>query len=252
MNKDIILKRITNVLENRYKQKVCLTEILGGRDKNVYLAKLKNYEQFVVLCDKKNSLIHNYRTIQSNYLQKELYKNSVYVAKVMDIFEDDEIGVIACHQYLTGTQSRSLNAEIIKLCAISIAKLHNSDFAFKYYFRDFSYKYAFCGLEKFLNESFRCLRSFLVDKNWSKLKKGVCHHDLNLKNFIFCDNKAYLIDFDRGRYWPYVYEIERFFRNENSREYIKEFISGYESVRKLDKFEQQYLIDRFEELKDIF
>ncbi len=136
----------------RYNQKITLTEIPGGKDKKVYLAKLKNDKKFIVLCDKKNTLMQN----------------------------------------------------------------------------------------------------SLFDREYSKLETGVCHRDLNLGNFIFINNEAYLIDFDRYRLWPFVYEIKRFFIYEENRKFIKDFMTGYLRVRKINEFEQKYLIEKFKELKEIF
>ena len=252
MNNIIKQKRIAKVLSDKFNKKIHLTKILGGKDKDAYLATFDSNEKIIILTDKKNSISRNYRSLQSNYLQKDLYKQGEYVADVIDIFEKDEIGIISCHQYLEGKQMPFLNNYTAKLCGISIAKFHCGNIHIKYYFSKFSYSYVFYGLVKIMCVFLRNITNIIGDRNWLKLKKGICHRDLNLNNFIFMKNSAYLIDFDRARYWPYVYEIERFFRNENSKEYIKEFIIGYESVRKLDKFEQQYLIDRFEELKKIF
>lgn len=249
---NIILKNITEALEKRYNQKLELTEILGGKDKYVYIAKNDNNKKFVILCDKRNSLMRSYRTIRSNYLQKELYQHLVKVAQVIDIFEEKGIGIIACHEYIAGKQVKSFTPEIAIQCGEIIAKLHNSKIKPKYFIKGFSYKYFIPSVIKFLTDNIRLIKSMFFDKSCSKLPTGICHRDLNLGNFIFMDKEAYLIDFDRHRIWPFAYEIRRFFIYEENRKFVKDFMIGYLSVRKINKNEQDFLLTTFPELKDIF
>ena len=175
--------------------------------------------------------MRSYRTIRSNHLQKELYKNFVNVANVIDIFEEKGVGVIACHEYLDGKQVKSFTTEKAIQCGEVIAKLHNLQIKPQYFIKGFSFKYILSSSIKFLTDNIRIIENYLFDREYSKLEAGVCHRDLNLGNFIFINNEAYLIDFDRYRLWPFVYEIKRFFIYEENRKFIKDFMTGYLRVR---------------------
>ena len=70
---------------------------------------------------------------------------------------------------------------------------------------------------------------------------GICHYDLNLSNFIFNKDKVFLIDFDRWRYWPFVYELKRFIDMGQNCISAGEVVRGYESVRSLTLEEHRVL-----------
>ena len=81
----------------------------------------------------------------------------------------------------------------------------------------------------------------LSEPEWKNLPKGICHYDLNHNNFIFNNEKVFLIDYDRYRYWPYAYELARFLRNEENRKFADDFLQGYDSVRKLSNAEKKLI-----------
>ncbi|MBR5598508.1 MAG: phosphotransferase [Alphaproteobacteria bacterium] len=252
MTNIVKLKKMSTVLKNKYNKNIILNEILKGRDKDVYLATVSEQEKFIVLNEKKNTKMRNYRTLQSNYFQKELQKKGINVADVIDIFEEKTLGVIAIHKYLEGTQTDTFDTQKAILCGKIVAQIHNANIKIKYNMCDFSYKYAICAFIKGLRDFSRFYKTVICDKTGNKLPRGTCHRDLNLGNFIFINEDVYLIDFDRHSVCPFVYELRRFLDSEQNRYFTKDFMTGYLSMRNLNTDEQAYLLMMFPELKVLF
>ena len=74
---------------------------------------------------------------------------------------------------------------------------------------------------------------------------------MNLTNFIFIDKTAYLIDFDRHRIWPFVYELCRFLKGKENIDFAEDILKGYSSIRKFSEEERKYIIKKFPHLSEI-
>ena len=83
-----------------------------------------------------------------------------------------------------------------------------------------------------------------MKKDFRELPSGICHLDLTPNNFIFNSKGCFLIDFDKQKKQPYVYEIYRFLKNHYSAEKAQYLLRGYQSVRVLNEKEREYLILR--------
>lgn len=242
---------ISAILTQRYNQHIELTELRGGRDKDVYLAKKCNGQNFVVLVNKKNTIMRKYRTLLSNDFQKRIYDKGLEVPDVIDIFELNNGIIVACHTYLQGKQIENLDKNTAQQCGIVIAKMHNMVASGNNYYNKYPIKYVFCGLIKYIANKMRWIKDVIFDENWKKLPQGLCHRDLNLTNFIFIDNTAYLIDFDRHRLWPFVYELCRFLKGKENVNFAEDILKGYSSVRKFNDEEVKYIVKKFPHLSEI-
>lgn len=239
------------ILTQKYNQKIELKELREGRDKDVYLAERQNGDKFVVLVNKKNTIMRKYRTILSNDFQKRIYDKGLEVPDVIDIFELNNGMIVACHTYLKGRQIENLDKITAQQCGRAIAKMHNIVASGNNYYNKYPIKYIFCSILKKIINKVRSLKDNLTDKNWKKLPRGLCHRDLNLTNFIFIDKTAYLIDFDRHRIWPFVYELCRFLKGKENIDFAEDILKGYSSIRKFSEEERKYIIKKFPHLSEI-
>lgn len=244
MTNNVNADKVSALLKERYYQNVQLTELREGRDKDVYAAKLADGREFVVLINKKNTLMRRYRTMLSNDFQKNLYRKDVYVPDVLDLFELDNGIIVACHTYIRGRQIEKLDNKTAWQCGRIVAQMHKSVMSGKNYCGGYSLKYKMCGVIKFFTNRIRLLKDIVTDCKILEFPNGLCHRNLNLSNFIFTNNDVYLIDFDRHRLWPFVYEIKRFLKSEDNCEYAVDFLKGYQSIRQLTQKERQYLSEQ--------
>lgn len=244
MDNNINSIEIYAILAQRYRQDIKITELHGGRDKDVYVAELSGMRKFAVLVNKKNTIMRKYRTVRSNYFQKYLYKKGIKVPDVLDLFEIERGPILACHTYIEGKQITKLNKKTAYLCGKIVAQMHQAVILEDNYYLRYSFKYKICQLIKFFTDYLRLLKGFITDWQRIGLPNGMCHRDLNLSNFIFTNNDVYLIDFDRHRLWPFVYEIRRFLKSEDNCEYAVDFLKGYQSIRQLTQKERQYMSEQ--------
>lgn len=240
------MEKLLKELYSRFGKDVTLQTLREGKDKMVYLA-VCSQGSFVVLLNKRTYLSRKYRALKSNDLQKHLFDNGLNVAQVLDVFELDNGQIVACHAYLEGKQIQELDKKTAWQVGCLIGKMHQISFKEKMFGKCFPKKYMIYGLLKQLTDRIRYAKSFVFDKNWRRLPCGICHRDLNLTNFIFEESKVYLIDFDRFRYMPFAYELQRLLKDVENNKVISSVVQGYSSVKELTETEKRYLIDCFGE-----
>ena len=228
-----------NLLYQKYGKDIQLLPVKSGTSKEIYIV-TKAEDKYIVLINKSRYPMKEYRVFMSNYLQRNLFLRGFNAPRVREIYRLAG-KIVCCHDYIEGNKIEKLDNKKAYLIGKTVAQFHIaanqsmpvvSDLPFLYrgifvakkmrwFIRDFFYRFKY--------------------PLWSKLPRGICHYDLNFNNFIFKNEKVFLIDYDRHRYWPYACALERFFKNEGSKEYAKDFFDGYNSVRKLTEDEKKFL-----------
>ena len=231
---------IKDLLSQRYGQNTKLTPLNSGTRKQVYIAET-NEKKFIIMVNKQKSLRYQYRSFISNNIQMNLAKRGFCAPYVIDFFYLSEGQTVACHTYIEGQQIEHIDAQIAYKIGQTVAEFHLAAFyPLKIYLKQ-PLGYQFYHFIQISKNFFRNLRHEITDSKWHKLPKGICHYDLNLTNFIFSGNNTYLIDYDRQRYWPFADELRRFLKNKENQKYAKDFLQGYNSIRQLNKEEQEFL-----------
>lgn len=228
-----------NLLYQKYGQDAQLTPIKSGTSKEIYIV-AKAEDKFIVLINKSRYPMKEYRVLMANNLQKNLFLQGFNAPKVREIYRLAG-NIVCCHDYIEGNKIEKLDREKAYLIGKTVAQFHMAAN------RSLPDASALPVLYRsiFVAKKLRWLvRDFLYRFKyplWSKLPKGICHYDLNFNNFIFNKEKVFLIDYDRHRYWPFACALERFFKNDGSKEYTQDFFAGYNSVRKLNEDERKFL-----------
>ena len=234
------MKELTKLLTDKYGSNFRLEPYCSGKDKDIYLFSLP-HRQFVVLINKRNTSFRGYRFLLSNELQKNLFLKRLKTPDVVDFFELSDGRTIAVHSFIDGVHIDGLSFETAYKTGEIIAEMHifaNCENSYKFLSPK---RYAVCRIIRNINEFLRRIKIFLIDYPAFKLPYGICHRDLNFNNLIFKSEEPYLIDFDRQRKIPYVYEILRFFKGKTNKRYFEAFMAGYSSKRFLNKDEQNFL-----------
>jgi hypothetical protein len=238
MNKNII-----NSLHRRYGKEIKIYPPIIRTCKEVYIIDTKT-EKIVVMTDRKLTPAYQYRFLRSNHLQRFLYQQGLPVAKVCDIFYLGKPRIAAEHSYINGKDIENIDAKTAYKLGEIVAKFHLCPT--KNFHPVYPLKYKFFDIINKIKNFFRITKLIINNKNIIKLPFGICHYDLNLTNFMQTEDKIFLIDFDRWRYWPFACELVRFIQNNPHKQAI---INGYQSVRMLTTSEKEYLLKNLPELK---
>ena len=226
-------------LYQKYGPDIELTPLKSGTSKEIYAVTSPN-NKFLVLINRHKSLARQYRAFMSNNLQKILALRGFNAPDVIDVYNIDGHPTY-CHSYVEGYQIEELDSKTAYTIGRIVAEFHIAANFPRIAFPSISPRYWPCFLFKGFQNFIKRLRHRITNSLWRKLPKGICHYDLNLSNFIFSKHGVFLIDYDRHRYWPFAYELSRFIKTEDNIKCAKDFIEGYNSIRKLTADEQKFL-----------
>ena len=231
---------LTDLLSPKFGNQIKFTPLNSGTRKKVYLAETPQ-TKFIVLVDSKKSIAVQYRSLRSNYIQKFLFQNGLEVADVLYLTTTADGRIVACHTYIDGHQITKMNKKSAFKLGQTLAKLHSVTFNNQLDHPSYPTKYKLYHILKSQISLFRRLKNSLSKKVWHRLPRGICHYDPNLSNFIFSDDRVFIIDFDRCRYWPFVYELKRFINTKQNKLFATQIINGYQTVRPLTADEKRVL-----------
>lgn len=233
---------IKKLLKLKYGNNVEISSPICGTCKQVYIVN-DGLQKFAILVDKQTAITHQYRFLRSNYFQKFLFDNGLNVPNVEEIFVVDK-RIAARHTFIDGTRVERLDEKSAYEIGKTVAEFHlinSSKFKPRY-----PTKYKIFALLDKIKNALRLYKECLFHPEFCRLPRGICHYDLNLKNFFWLDDKLFMIDFDRYRYWAFAHELWRFMKG---RQLSNVVLQGYQSVRKLEECEKKYLRTKNPDLK---
>lgn len=235
-----MITELTDLLSSKFGNNIKITFFRSGNRKNVYIAEIPQ-NKFVVLVDTQKSISQQYCSLRSNYMQKFLFQSGLDVADVLYLSATKDDLIVACHTYIDGYKILKMNEDSAFQIGRAIAKLHLLSTDKEFIQPKYPLKYELYNVIKSELSLLQKLKSSLTDKSWHGLPCGICHFDLNLSNFIFSNDKIFMIDFDRFRYWPFVYELKHFINTDSNCLFATQIIEGYNSVRPLTLDEHDIL-----------